>query len=402
MSMCSRYFSPGKSGCVKVALLAATALITVVGLLVFIQTARFTSWDFRNNLWAPAYLLIHGQSPYDVSVLFDNSRAIWLPMAPGLLFPLGFLNQYQATNVWLIVNVVLLFGMVWLIADRQAPPPWLIGLVLALVFLFPPTISHLLLGQFTLLAMFVLMLAALWLEFRSIWLIGFLIAVSLSKPQVALGGVLGVLVFTFQRNGWRGTLSLMVSVAVWSLILVTPLWLMRPDWLKEFAISLGQNPVWDQPALFSALPRLAGTSGLGIWLLSTGCAVVALVRIWMRSRPFVSMLWSLALTPLISPYIWSWDFVMMLPLWSYALFDLKTKLARFLLVVGYIMCWTLLIYSRLSTDNNDGQYWWFPVVFFASISGGIWLDRRLVPHLTSVISPNTAREGQRDVLHSDQ
>lgn len=50
----------------------------------------FDFGDFRHNLWAPTHLLLRGESPYLIKTLFPNKHAVWLPMAVGLFFPLGW------------------------------------------------------------------------------------------------------------------------------------------------------------------------------------------------------------------------------------------------------------------------------------------------------------------------
>src|SRR5712692_2292721 len=84
---------------------AVLLLAFAVGIVAFIKTPLFGSWDFRNNLWGPAYLLVHGQSPYHISTLFENSNALWFPMAIGLFFPFGWLTQSEASNLWLLGNI---------------------------------------------------------------------------------------------------------------------------------------------------------------------------------------------------------------------------------------------------------------------------------------------------------
>jgi hypothetical protein len=104
----------------------------------FIYTSRSTGWDFRNNLWAPAYLLIHGKSPYRISVLFDNSNAVWFPQIIGLFFPLGLLSEHQASNLWLIINVLtaicLTTFLLWQFKQIR-PTSRIYGFVLLGVFL---------------------------------------------------------------------------------------------------------------------------------------------------------------------------------------------------------------------------------------------------------------------------
>ena len=99
-----------------------------VGAIWYLSTLQLIGGDLYNNLWGPARLLVHGQSPYDTGALLQPPGvswlpAVWLPMATGLLFPLGWLTVYQASQLWLIGSVSALIINAWmapLIASPKA------------------------------------------------------------------------------------------------------------------------------------------------------------------------------------------------------------------------------------------------------------------------------------------
>ena len=125
--------------------LAFTSLI-LIGL--FIIYFRYEpGWDFRNNLWAPSFLLVNGQSPYNLTVLYEMGSAVWMPVAVGIFWPLGYLPLQQASNLWWIFTLIGLTSIVWLSSGYQRPPKHLFIITLILAFLFPSTISHFSLGQ---------------------------------------------------------------------------------------------------------------------------------------------------------------------------------------------------------------------------------------------------------------
>jgi hypothetical protein len=95
----SRYTSP-------LHFIATIALITaaVAGIVWLVTNSQIRGWDVRNNLWAPSHLLLNGQSPYDLSSLYELGAAVWLPMAIGAFFPLGALSHEQAAMVWLLTS----------------------------------------------------------------------------------------------------------------------------------------------------------------------------------------------------------------------------------------------------------------------------------------------------------
>lgn len=348
------------------------------GLLWLVETLTFSSWDFRNNLWAPAYLLLHRQSPYEIGVLFDNSRAVWLPMSIGLFFPLGWLALREATNLWLIINCAALVLIVWLASAETRPRPIAFVLSLLVVLLFPPTVSHLILGQFTIVTVLALLVAARLAHTPQMGIVGFCVAVAAVKPQLALLGGPGLLVFVARRIGWRAAVSLVFRSLLWIFVLTLPLWLFYPGWWSGFLTALRQNPLWAQPSLFSLLPRQWGVPGAMIWLLLSASAVVASMRLWLKYPPEDAMIWSLALTPLISPYVWSWDFVMLLPLWVKSLFHFKSRIAYAVLGLGYVVCWITIILIRLTTDNSDDRFWWLPAILLITVAGAHVINRRTI------------------------
>ena len=72
-----------------------------------------------------------------------------------------------------------------------------------MVFLFPPVLSHLLLGQFAILNTLMLLLAAWFIKSGQILASGFLVAVSLTKPQLAVLALPGFLVAAVRVGGTR-------------------------------------------------------------------------------------------------------------------------------------------------------------------------------------------------------
>ena len=77
--------------------------------------------DFYNELWGPAYLLVHGQSPYDTASLAPVLPAAWFPMAIGFFFPLGWLGESAGLRAWFLFNITELCAMIYLVqGDRKS------------------------------------------------------------------------------------------------------------------------------------------------------------------------------------------------------------------------------------------------------------------------------------------
>jgi hypothetical protein len=341
-------------------LIAAIALITaaVAGIVWLVTNSQIGGWDVRNNLWAPSHLLLNGQSPYDLSSLYELGAAVWLPMAIGAFFPLGALPHEQAAMVWLLTSLAAVVGIVWLVADRQRPLPLLFGLALLMVYLYPRTIAHLLLGQFSLLAVLLYLLSRHLLLRQYIWLSALLVALALTKPQLGIFALSGLLIAAYRLDATRGTLRFAAAIVTWIGLLTLPLFLLYPAWIPDFIQALRENQSWLQPSLFSLLPIWLGWPGRLMWALLFVLLLSLNGWLWWKWPCLETLCWSLALTPLASPYIWSWDFVLLLPLLVWGIFHFRSLTARGTLIVGYLINWGLMFWTILGSDGSDHHFWW--------------------------------------------
>lgn len=348
-------------------------LFILIGLSWFVVTGTvISSWDFRNNLWTPAHLLLQGQSPYDIAALFDASGAVWMPTIIGALFPIGLLPLQQATNLWFLVSIFSLLLLTWASANAKRPAPHLLAIALLASFLFPPTISHLQLGQFSLGIALLFILIVRWQDKTPPLLLAFLLTIALAKPQLAVLVLPGFLYAMYTTQGIRPLTQFLGQLAAVTVVLTIPLFIAYPNWLADFVIELQQNPTWDHPSSLRALTVLVPTFGLILWLILAATVFAINLRLWARLPRQEVVLWSLALTPLVSPYVWSWDFVLLLPLFIASLFQIKKVGALVFLLLGYIGCWVLIVNLALSGDVSNFHYWWVPWLL-----GGIIVVARL-------------------------
>ncbi len=155
-------------------------------------------WDFRNNLWAPAHLLVNMHSPYEITGMFPDSNAVWFPMVLGLFFPLGWLTLTQASVFWLLITVSAAIALIFLSTGKSRPKPWLLAIGLIMVFIQPRVYAHLKLGQITILATLFLLLAAYALENKIFFGAAVLVSVALSKPQLGVFVVPGIFLSVYR------------------------------------------------------------------------------------------------------------------------------------------------------------------------------------------------------------
>jgi hypothetical protein len=317
-------------------------------------------WDFRNNLWAPAYLLIRGQSPYNVSSLYEMGSAVWMPTAIGIFWFLGYISLQQASNIWWIVCLISLIAIVWLSSGIRRPPKLAFALVLFLAFLFPPTISHFSLGQITIVICLIFVVLAVFERDLHPFLIAILIALTLSKPQLAIFALPGYLLAYYRENKFSRTLWLLIYTVIAIVLTCIPLFFFYPQWIADFIHNQLDNPAWAHPSSLFILQTTFNEIGRNLWWLLLIISMGVNLWLWARLPKMEAVSWSLALTTLITPYVWSWDFVLLIPLLTNYLFRKTPRYSSWLLYIGLITCWVVLAFMKLTGYTSDELYWWVP------------------------------------------
>lgn len=354
------------------------ALLAVIGLgavVLFVQQMNLFSWDFRNNLWGPAHLLVEGLSPYDLAPLnLERGNAVWFPMPIGVFFWLGYLPQVQATNLWWVLMGLSLLGSVYLAMPEKKPPPLWTACLLLLVALFPPVITHMTLGQYTLIAMLCLMLSVRLLESERFLWIGVLLALASAKPQVILLPVMGLCLFIWWYHGWRALFKMLLAFAGSALLMTVPLWVSSVSWPLDFLTNLQNNPTWQHPSLFTWLVGVVGDVATIIYAPLFMGYLLLNAALWLARPARVALLWSFALNVIAVLYIWNWDFVLLLPLLVFTFLSVSTLRARLLLLTIYIVLWGVMIHIQLSSSGATFLFWWVPYALLAGIGATRWLD----------------------------
>lgn len=357
-------------------------LLAGVGIALFLQVRLFASWDLRHGLWSPSFLLVHGADPYGMGAPMQVVPSVWLPMAIGLFFPLGWLDFFQVTNLWLLLNAAIVVMIVWLVGKTRRPSPVFFAICVGAAFLFPPFLSLLLLGQFSILAALLFLLASYVVSERLVLASSFLVAVALTKPQLGILALPGLLVGFWRVGGIRIMLLFVATLIVSIAWLTLPFWLVYPPWIGDLIQILRAAPTWLQPSLFHILQNKFGDYGLVFWILFAFGTLALNIWLWLTRLPRHAMVWSLALTTLVSPYVWSWDFVLLLPLMAHAASHNESFAARLTLGVGYAVCWFAAVTIRLNTDNSDERFWWLAPTIILFVCGAFVVDLFFKSRLT--------------------
>lgn len=371
-------------------------LSEIISLFILALAVLFSMWlfrhllaprmDFYNELWAPAYLLVHGQSPYDTASLNPNLPAAWFPMSIGFFFSLGWLPETLALQVWFVLNFLDLCVIIyWSQGGVRRPGR---TFVLALFcFFFPPVLNHLFLGQISIAVMLSLLLATCLVEKERHWPAALFVALALSKPHLAVLPVMGLSLYEFRRGGWAETLSLWGRVLVMSLALCIPLFVAEPNWIPDAIASMTQNPYWSYPSLFVVYQRYFSGWEYGLWGLTFLVLVTANAILWFKLKlPLRSVIaWSLALAPLASPYVGSWDFVVLLPLFFIAFVNSDGR-RRIFLAIGYVLAWLGMAMVQMQPSSDNHFFWWVPLWFVGIVA--LITDWKKISALYGISSTN--------------
>ena len=341
--------------------LGLLACLILVLLVLFITSFPYPpGWDFRNSLWSPSYLLTQGRSPYNISVLFDQGIAVWMPVAIGVFWPIGFLPLQQASNLWWILSLVSLIAIVWLSSGLARPPKLLFVASLIMAFIFPPTISHFSLGQITIFMCLIFMAISIFEDKFHPFVIALLIALTLSKPQLTIFILPGYFFSYLKEYGFPRALKLFFYLILAIGILSLPLFVSYPLWINDLIRNLISNPAWAHPSSLFILRSNFNIIGEALWwvLLFAGSGVN--LWLWARLPKKEAAAWSLAITTLITPYVWSWDFVLLIPLFTSCLYRKIPRTSTWLLYFAFISCWGVIAYMKLIGQTSDELYWWVP------------------------------------------
>ncbi len=341
-----------------------SATVAILGLFVLVMASVFWNIlpprkDLYNELWGPASLLAGGKSPYDTSSLNPELPAAWLPMSIGFFAPIGWMSEESAPLFWLALNLTEI-GAIVFIAQRKYNPAHLSLLTAILAFTFPPVIHHLLLGQFAITTTLCVVLAIPLIVKGDHWASAFLLALGLSKPHLMTVMMLGLSIWYFRSGGANSMLKFWGRVFTAAAALCIPLFIGYPNWIPDALTSMTSNPPWTYPTLLETFRGYLGNFGFVPWgLIVVGTIFVAL-RLWARYEPSTAAYWSLGLALLITPYLGSWDFVVLLPLIVFTFMQSNgfRKAALFFL---FALSWGAMAYQQVQESFHNYLFWWVPV-----------------------------------------
>lgn len=366
--------------------IVAAVLLAALGtmILVWFVPSKIIppSWDFHTNLWGPAYLLVHRASPYNIEALVKGGGTLWMPVVIGLLFPFGYLPLQWASNIWLLLNLTSLYLMVTILGGiSQKNIIWIMLMTFSLV-IFPTSVSHLILGQVSLIICLLLLVLSIWRDRLTPAMIGPLFAFCFTKPQLMILFLPVYLVVCFREQGAGKVLWIVMSTAISSALFCLPLFFLHPDWIPDFLNNLSNDPPWFYPTLYSYIgfitsSRVTAIALAGIYLIiGWGIAVYAVLKL----DALEALLWALAITPVFSPVIWSWDFVLLYPLLVFMMFKKKSRISSWVIYGGYAICTLGFVIMRINGYIAEQFTGWVPPFLNGTLLLGYIFQRTNLRH----------------------
>ncbi|MBI5962141.1 MAG: DUF2029 domain-containing protein [Chloroflexi bacterium] len=363
-------------------------LILIIPLLAWLSYAVairiVNSIDYQKDysdfvpFWLAGNLVANGQSPYDTALwvdgyagngvgeMIDHSFLYPLPLA-FFFVPLGMLPLRAAHVLWVAATLFIILGVTLALPlTRESPKakPLLIHLLIGVIF-FRPAVLSVTTGHISGLLLLLLVGSLFLFERDKPFWGGFLFTFLMLKPN--LGAVLIPLLVIWLLR--RKMTHAFWGMAFAGLLMLTAGLLYDLHWLSEYwqvgsgklAQTFGFSPtVWGLAHLTcnqqqSCVLAVGGVAAIVL----TGLVLWLLVR-FPHVTPLNAFSLSIALTLLITPYIWTYDqLLLLIPIATIIFFFSERKgglipAALFFLAVDFLAVFLLVYNTGLQVEILNG------------------------------------------------
>lgn len=316
-----------------IAIIVAAGLMLVIAL--YAPSSLLVHTDFSAIYYADI-ALVHRIPVYDIPaieafVLKNDEELAGIFFLPRFPYPpwymlttfyLGLLPIEAAGTLWFEINLVMLVLSIWLFTDGWMPRARLLAFPLAMIFL--PVLGTLAVGQygFPVLLGSALLVFALCRENVLLATLG--LALLTFKPHIGGLVFLITLFHLITRKdifGWR-----VLKSGAWmgAFLFITgfiadPVW--PVNYLKMLLTYQDQGnvitcsecagaPIWLSRWFFDG--SLSVSAGIAVILLITFILLFFAIRSWLMRSPSLFISFSLLATLLVSPYLYNYDFILLL------------------------------------------------------------------------------------------
>jgi hypothetical protein len=222
------------------------------------------------------------------------------------------------------------------------------------------------LGQVDFLLIAAMLICAYMMEKDNALAAALCFTMAFTKPQICFLAAPSVFIALILKGRWKYCLKIAALTGAFVCALTVPLWIVDSNWMGDFIGNIRSNPNWSQPALLTQLVIRFDRQGFILWFITAITLLVISTVLWIKLAPHQAVLWSLALTTVAAPYLWSWDFTLLIPLFVYTAARLTKLSTRLVLSSIWIAIFLLSIWSR-QFNQGDDRLWWLPFVMLAGI-----------------------------------
>lgn len=389
-------------------LIAVLLIIIVGGLLIAGMTFanyRFSQEnpggnDFLARWMGARYWLVNGISPYDERVseasqlmiyghladpsLGEDKNHFVYPLTSMIFFgPFGLIEYLPARALWMTfieLSLIALF-IVSIQLSGWKVRPWKVGLLLLFSLLWYHSARTIILGQFAAINALLLTLGLLLIARKQYYVAGFLLSLSISKPQMSVLLLLYVIIWAISVRNWE----LWWGVITGALIQIGVSIVLMPDWplqmIRQVLDYPSYTPIGEPLSIIAnAMPALSKPVSIflhTIFIVYLGYEWI--ISLGKKPRHFVwTAMLTLAVTNLVIFRTATTNYVMLLPVLFYifTISEIRWRAAGHLfvwlsLIILLVGLWILFF---ITVEGNQEQPIMFlPLPFFCLF--GLWWVR---------------------------
>ena len=356
--------------------------------------------DFLARWMGARYWLVNGISPYDERVSQASQMMIYghladpsigedknhfvYPLTSMLFFGLfGLMDYLPARALWMSVIELSLIALV--IVSIQLVgwkvKPWKAGLLLLFSLLWYPSARTIILGQFAAINALLLTLGLLLITRKQYYVAGFILSLTISKPQMSILLLPYVLIWALSVRNWE----LWWGVVTGAIIQIGVSIVLMPDWPVQMIRQVLDYPTYTPIAeplsiIANGIPALSRPVNIFLhvvffiylgyeWIISFGKDL--------RHFVWTAML-TLVVTNLVIFRTATTNYVMLLPVLFYifSILEIRWRSAGHLfvwltIITFAIGLWTLFLVTV--EGNQEQPVMFLPLPLFCLI--GLWWVR---------------------------
>ena len=376
-------------------LLASFLLVIVIfAVAIYVPNSLPVGSDF-SALYYADLALVNGVHVYDIpnmealassttEIPEENFFMPRFPYPPWYMlstFYLGLMPIQSAGALWFELNLVMLFLSVWFLTDGWNGRLRLIAFPLALFFL--PVLGALSVGQYDFPALLGTSLLIYSLRKENVALTTLGAVLLTFKPHIGaliLLSVLGWLIVSRNNFGRRAMRSIVISGVILSIasLIADPKWFINyPSMLLNYqgegnvssCSECSSIPVWMSRWLFDGSLKQAAV--IAMVLLIALAVLFWIIRKSLIRSPELLITSTLLVTLLISPYLYNYDFILLLIPFA-VLINSAGFVTKIAAILSYLLpSFAIIIYGRTGNISLNAATLLIAFVVFIHIKSQV-------------------------------